>query len=127
MRIIVIELTKTATVLVHARNRTSGNDPGESPLYSEITIAEITNANRTIGTEHPPFVLAKMFGNYNRQLGEDSVIVDAAVKIGTDALGLQTYTTDMMTTNLSENELFASDKVEAKRDAALGLLKRVVE
>ncbi|WP_133511730.1 pseudaminic acid synthase [Candidatus Thiosymbion oneisti] len=66
-------------------------------------------ADRTIGSDHPPFIVAEMSGNHNRSLDRALAIVEAAAKAGAHALKLQTYTADTMTLDLKEGEFFIDD------------------
>jgi N-acetylneuraminate synthase len=66
-------------------------------------------ASRSIGREHPPFVVAEMSGNHNQSLARALEIVDAAAQTGAHALKLQTYTADTMTIDLDEREFHISD------------------
>lgn len=67
-------------------------------------------ADRPIGQESPPFVIAEMSGNHNQSLERALKIVDAAAAAGAHALKLQTYTADTMTLALNHGEFFISDE-----------------
>lgn len=66
-------------------------------------------ADRLIGPNHPPFIIAEMSGNHNQSLERALEIVDAAAKTGVHALKIQTYTPDTMTLDLDEREFHISD------------------
>lgn len=66
-------------------------------------------ANRDIGPNTPPFIIAEMSGNHNRSLEHALSIVDAAAKAGAHAIKLQTYTADTMTLDIKEREFFISE------------------
>jgi pseudaminic acid synthase len=66
-------------------------------------------ANRKIGLDVPPFVIAEMSGNHNQSLERALEIVEAAAKSGAHALKIQTYTPDTMTLDLDEREFHISD------------------
>lgn len=70
---------------------------------------EVSLANRQIGQQHPPFIVAEMSGNHNQSLDRALAIVDAAAKAGAQGLKIQTYTADTMTLDLAEGEFFISD------------------
>lgn len=57
----------------------------------------INIADRPVGTNHSPFVIAEMSGNHNQSLDRAFALVDAAAAAGVDALKLQTYTPDTIT------------------------------
>lgn len=71
--------------------------------------AEIKIADRLVGLDHPPFVIAEMSGNHNQSLERALEIVEAAARTGAHALKIQTYTPDTMTLNLDEREFHISD------------------
>ena len=70
---------------------------------------EIKIADRLIGRDHPPFVIAEMSGNHNHSLERALEIVEAAARTGAHALKIQTYTPDTMTLDLDEREFHISD------------------
>lgn len=66
-------------------------------------------AGRSIGPEHPPFVIAEMSGNHNQSLERALAIVEAAAQAGAHAIKLQTYTTDTMTLDVCGGSFEISD------------------
>lgn len=70
---------------------------------------DIKIANRTIGQNHSPFIIAEMSGNHNQSLERALEIVEAAAKTGAHGLKLQTYTADTMTLDIKEGEFFIND------------------
>lgn len=63
----------------------------------------------TVGSGHPPFVIAEMSGNHNQSLERALAIVEAAAKAGAHALKLQTYTAETMTLDLAEGDFRVND------------------
>ena len=57
----------------------------------------LTIANRPIGRDQPPYVIAELSANHNGDLGQAMKIIDAAVQAGADAVKLQTYRPDTIT------------------------------
>ena len=66
-------------------------------------------ANRPIGLEAPPFVIAEMSGNHNQSLARALEIVDAAAKAGAHAIKLQTYTADAITLDVRHEHFLITD------------------
>jgi len=66
-------------------------------------------ANRPIGLDHPPFVIAEMSGNHNQSLDRALAIVDAAAASGAHAVKLQTYTADTITLNVRGGDFEITD------------------
>jgi len=52
---------------------------------------------RTLGDEHPCFVIAELSANHNHDLARALDSIDAAAEAGADAIKLQTYTADTIT------------------------------
>ena len=66
-------------------------------------------ADKKIGNNAPPFIIAEMSGNHNQSLERALEIVEAAAKTGAHGLKLQTYTADTMTLDIKEGEFFIND------------------
>lgn len=66
-------------------------------------------ADKWIGRNQRPFVIAEMSGNHNQSLERALEIVEAAARAGAHGLKIQTYTPDTMTIDLDEREFHISD------------------
>ncbi len=67
-------------------------------------------ADRPIGPDHPPFVIAEMSGNHNQSLDRAMAIVEAAAASGAHAIKLQTYTPDTMTLPINNGDFLIDDE-----------------
>lgn len=76
-------------------------------------------AERLVGRDQFPFIIAEMSGNHNQSLERALEIVDAAAKTGAHALKIQTYTPDTMTIDLDEREFHISDSKSLWAGASL--------
>jgi pseudaminic acid synthase len=54
-------------------------------------------AGRPIGPGHPPYIVAELSGNHNRDIGRALALIDAAADNGADAVKIQTYRPDTIT------------------------------
>ena len=66
--------------------------------------------SRTIGKNHPPFIIAELSGNHNQSIDNALKLVQAAADCGVDAIKLQTFTPDSMTLNLSSEDFIITDQ-----------------
>lgn len=67
-------------------------------------------ADRRIGRDAAPFIIAEMSGNHNQSLDRALAIVAAAADAGAHALKLQTYTADTMTLNVCGGSFDIADE-----------------
>ena len=61
--------------------------------------------NRSIGNDHPTYIVAEMSANHNRDFDNAVKIIKAAKEAGADAVKLQTYTPDTITLDC-DNDYF---------------------
>lgn len=76
---------------------------------NEHSVRAFRIADREIGPEAAPFVIAEMSGNHNQSLERALATVEAAARAGAHALKLQTYTADTMTLELDAGEFHIGD------------------
>jgi pseudaminic acid synthase len=67
-------------------------------------------ANRKIGANYKPFIIAEMSGNHNQSLERALRIVDAAVDAGAHAIKLQTASPDGLTLDVDSPDFQITDK-----------------
>lgn len=65
---------------------------------------------RSIGGDHPPFIIAEMSGNHNQSLERALELVDAAYHSGAHALKLQTYTAETITLDVQDGDFHIRDE-----------------
>jgi N-acetylneuraminate synthase len=70
---------------------------------------EMKIADREIGPNTRPLLIAEMSGNHNQSLHRALAIVDAAADAGADAIKLQTYTADTMTLDTKREGFVITD------------------
>ena len=66
-------------------------------------------ADRPIGPQVRPFIIAEMSGNHNHSLERALHIVDAAAKAGAQGFKIQTYTAETMTLDIDRGEFRIDD------------------
>lgn len=76
-------------------------------------------ANRLIGRDQAPFIIAEISGNHNHSLERALKIVEAAARSGAHAVKIQTYTADTMTLDTSEGEFLISDPTSLWKGTSL--------
>lgn len=76
-------------------------------------------ADRFIGKEHKPFIIAEMSGNHNQSLDRALHLVELAAEAGADAVKLQTYTPDTITLDVHTDEFFISNEKDLWKGQSL--------
>ncbi|GAB1421627.1 pseudaminic acid synthase [Anaerolineales bacterium] len=66
---------------------------------------EFKIAERTVGLDHPTYIVAEVSANHNQDFDQAVKIIEAAAEAGVDAVKLQTYTPDTITID-ADNEHF---------------------
>lgn len=65
---------------------------------------QISIAQRPIGRQHPPYIIAELSANHNGDLERAKQLIQIAKKAGVDAVKLQTYKPDTITLNSDREE-----------------------
>ncbi len=73
-------------------------------------------ADRLIGPEEPPYIVAEMSANHNGNIQRAFQILDAAKKAGADAVKIQTYRADTITIDHSAPEFIVQGGLWDKRN-----------
>jgi N-acetylneuraminate synthase len=68
------------------------------------TNPKIEIAGRSIGVDHPPYIIAEMSANHNGSIENAFKIIEAAKQSGADAVKLQTYRPDTITLNCDSED-----------------------
>ena len=61
-------------------------------------------ANREIGNDQPPFLIAEMSANHNGRIENAFLMIEKAKECGADAVKLQTYRPDTITLNCDDDD-----------------------
>jgi pseudaminic acid synthase len=61
-------------------------------------------ADRQVGPEHPPFIVAELSGNHKGELSRALLLMEAAKRSGADAIKIQTYTADTITIDCDKDD-----------------------
>lgn len=69
-----------------------------------MNLSKITIANKNIGSEYPPYIIAEVSANHNGDLGRALETIDMSKARGADALKIQTYTAETMTIDCDKSD-----------------------
>lgn len=72
-------------------------------------VTDIRLANRRIGEDHPPFIIAEMSGNHGGDLARALELIEVAQDCGADAIKFQTYTPDTITIDSNAAEFIVDN------------------
>ena len=61
-------------------------------------------ANRKIGSEYPPYIIAELSANHNGDLERALRTIEMAHSCGADAIKIQTYNADTMTIDCDKED-----------------------
>ena len=78
-------------------------------------INEMSIAGRNIGPDFPPYVIAEMSANHNGNLDAALRLIEAAKKVGADAVKIQTYRADTITLKSRHPDFIIEDGLWAGR------------
>lgn len=67
-------------------------------------------ANRIISEKKPPFIIAEISANHNKNLNRTFKLIEEAKKAGADAIKLQTYTANSITLKSNRDDFLIKDK-----------------
>ncbi|MCE5317399.1 MAG: N-acetylneuraminate synthase family protein, partial [Parachlamydia sp.] len=81
--------------------------------------SEIQIGSHKIGPDHPPFIVAKLWGNHIGSLQKALEIVEAAKEAGAHAVKLQTYTPDTITLDIKEGKFLISHPQQKTQNISL--------
>lgn len=65
--------------------------------------------NQMIGDSFSPYIIAEMSGNHNHSMEQAIAILDAAVRVGANAIKLQCYTADTVTLDSRQSDFYIED------------------
>lgn len=79
---------------------------------------------KLIGESRPVFIIAEAGVNHNGDLSLAKKLIDAAVKCGADAVKFQTFTTELLVTEMAEQAAYQSKNI-GKVESQYKMLKRL--
>ena len=83
---------------------------------------DVRIADRLIGVDEPPFIIAELSGNHSQNFELACEMVDAAAQAGAHAIKLQTYTADSMTLDVQSDDFVIGEKDSLWHGASLHAL-----